>query len=149
MVELEAQRQQDATLQHARRHAGIANGTEQDGVVAAQLLEHRGGQRLAGAVVQTGAQVVLLGGDGHVALYGVEDLEGLGHHLGADAVAGDEGQVEGARHGAKASGAVAASGREVAPEGLAHDGAGRGTLGLDACLEVGVEVRVEPDLDDT
>ena len=104
VVELEAQGQQHAALQHAGRHGRVADRAEQDRVVGAQLLEHRGRQGLAGAVVEPGAQVVLLGGHGHVAAHGVKDLEGLGHHLGADAVAGDESDIEGARHGRKASG---------------------------------------------
>ena len=117
MVELEAQGQQDAALEHARRHGGIADGAEQDRVVGAQLLEHRGRQGLAGAVVEPGTQVVLLSGHGHIAADGVEDLEGLGHHLGADAVAGDESDVEGARHGRKASGGGARLRRRGSGEG--------------------------------
>ena len=115
VIELEAQGQQDATLEHAGRDARIADRAEQDRVVGAQLLEQHGRQGLAGAVVEPRAQVVLLGGDGHVAADGVKDLEGLGHHFGADAVAGDESDVEGARHGPKASGGGKSSGREVTP----------------------------------
>ena len=40
-VEREAQPEQEATLEHARRHLGRADGTEQDRVDAAQLVERR------------------------------------------------------------------------------------------------------------
>jgi hypothetical protein len=86
-------------------------------------------------------------GHAYVAADGVEDLEGLGHHLGADAVTGDKSDIEGARHGRKASRVPQASGGEVAAQGLAHDRARRGSLGLDAGLEIAVELGVEADLD--
>ena len=40
VVELEAQLEQQPTLEHAGRDAGVAHGAEQDGVVPAQLVEH-------------------------------------------------------------------------------------------------------------
>ena len=52
---------------------------------------------------ETPGGVIDAGEDPILAADGVEDLEGLGHHLGADSVAGDESDVEGARHGRKAS----------------------------------------------
>ena len=87
LVEGEPQLEQQAALEHARRHGRVADGAEQDRVVAGQLGEHRVGQHLAGAVVAGGAEVVL--GRLDAGQHGVEDLEALRHHLGADAVAGD------------------------------------------------------------
>ncbi len=52
-----------------------------------QLGEHGVGQHLAGAVVAGGAQVVRRGLD--PGQDGVENLQALRHHLGADAVAGN------------------------------------------------------------
>ena len=76
---------------------GIADGAQQDRVVAAQLLDDGVGQQLAGRVVAAGAEVVL--GRLHVEVGGRrdrgEDLDGLRDDLGADAVAGDEGKVQG------------------------------------------------------
>ena len=40
MVELEPQPQQQAAFEHAARHPRIANRTEQDRVMVAQLVEH-------------------------------------------------------------------------------------------------------------
>ena len=47
-VEREAHLQQQAALEHAGRHVGRADRAEQDRVEAAQLVEHRVGQDLAG-----------------------------------------------------------------------------------------------------
>ena len=97
----EAERQQDAALEHAARHARVADRAEQDGVVPLQLVEHRVGQRLAGGVPATGTQVVLGGGDLRAGLPDdrLEHLQALGDDLGADAVAADDGEVEGLRRG--------------------------------------------------
>ena len=91
VVELEAQPQQQAALEDARRDARVADGAEQDRVVAAELLEHGVRQHLTGGVVAPGPEVVVLGldlgarrGEGRL-----EHLEALGDHLGADAVPGD------------------------------------------------------------
>ena len=66
--------------------------------MAAQLLEHRVGQRLAGRVPAPRAEVVL-GACGtscpSPAVDRVEDLQALGDDLGADAVAADDGEVDG------------------------------------------------------
>ena len=95
VVQGEAQRQQHPALEHAARHARVADRTEQDRVVAAQLLEHRVGQRLPGGVPAAGAEVVLGRGELRAALAGdrLEDLEALGDHLGADAVTADDGDA--------------------------------------------------------
>ena len=95
MVELEAQPQQQPALEDARRQVGVvglaADRAEQDHVVLAHLGQHRVGQHLTGGEVALGAEVVAglldldVGRDGHL-----EDLEGLGGHLLADAVAGDD-----------------------------------------------------------
>ena len=92
-VELEAQLEQEAPLERARRDGGVADrrpdGTEQDGVVAPELLER--------LVRQDGAVPQVAGGP-EVELGGVEVHPGRGHHLerlGADlrpdAVAADDG----------------------------------------------------------
>ena len=88
VVELEADAQQQAALEDAGRHRRVTDGAEQDRVVVAQLPQHRVGQQLAGAVPAGGAEVVLGDRDaGHDAL---QDLEPLRHHLGTDAIAGDD-----------------------------------------------------------
>ena len=56
-----------------------------------QFGQHRVGQHLAGALPALGAEVVVDEVEGVVADDGGEDLESLGDHLGADAVAGDDG----------------------------------------------------------
>ena len=61
VVEGEPQLQQQAALEHAAGHRRVADRAEQDRVVAAQLVEHRVGQRLAGRVPAPGAEVVLGG----------------------------------------------------------------------------------------
>ena len=86
LVEREPQLEQQATLEHSRRDGRVADRAEQDRVVAGQLLDHRFGQHLTGAQVARGAEVV--GGGLAPGQYGVQDLEALRHHLGADAVTG-------------------------------------------------------------
>ena len=56
-VELEAHLQQQAALDDARRHLRRADGAEQDGVEAAQLVERRVGEDLAVAQVARAAEV--------------------------------------------------------------------------------------------
>ena len=105
LLQGEAQRQQHAALEDAARHGRVADRAEQDRVVAAQLLEDRVGQRLAGGVPAPGAEVVLgrvelgagAGGDR------LEDLEALGDDLRADPVAADDGEVDGVVAGALGS----------------------------------------------
>ena len=95
VVELEAQLEQQAALEDAAGHAGVADGAEQDRVVLAELVEHRVGQQLAGAVPARRTQVVRggldVGGDR------AQDLEALRHHLGTDAVSRDHCQAHEAR----------------------------------------------------
>ena len=45
VIELEAQPQQQAALEHAARHGRVAHRAKQDRLVAPDLLEHRVGQR--------------------------------------------------------------------------------------------------------
>ena len=59
----------------------------------AQLVEHRVRQQLPGALPAGGTQVV--GGGLDVGGDLAEDLEALGHHLGADAVSRDHCQAHG------------------------------------------------------
>ena len=97
VVHDEPEREQDAALEDARCDRGIADGAQQDRVVAAQLLDDGVGKQLPGLVVAAGAEVVL--GRLHVEISGRrdrgEDLDGLRDDLGADAVTGDEGQIQG------------------------------------------------------
>ena len=95
VVELEAQPQQQPALEDAGRQVRVvglaADGTQQDRVVPADLREHRVGQHLAGREVALGAEVVARRLELH-RRGDLEDLEGLGGHLRADAVAGDDGE---------------------------------------------------------
>ncbi len=91
---------------------GRADGAEQDGVEAPQLLEDGVGQHVAGPQVAGGAEVVVGGverdpGGGH-------DLQGLGEDLGADAVAADDGDPVGAHRGRRAGCGTRVSGCNVA-----------------------------------
>ena len=102
VVELEPQPEQESALQDARRHARVADGAEQDRIMAPDLLEHRVGERLAGRVPPLRAEVVLGAREGDVVVRSddVEHREGLGGHLGADAVARHDGErVRVAGHG--------------------------------------------------
>ncbi len=93
MVELEAQPQQQAALEEAGgqvRVTGLAaDGTEQDRVVPADLLQHGVGQHLAGGEVALGAEVVAGGLELHRG-HRLEDLQALGDDLRPDPVAGDD-----------------------------------------------------------
>ncbi len=92
-VELEAHLQQETALDDAGGHVGGADGAEQDRVEAPQLVERGVGQDLAVAQVTLAAEVEV----GRVELHagGAHHLQGLGGHLGADAVAADDGQAVG------------------------------------------------------
>jgi Arc/MetJ-type ribon-helix-helix transcriptional regulator len=112
VVELEAQPQQQAPLEDAAGYARVADGPEQDGVVLAQLVEHAVGQRLAGRVPASRAEVVrrLLDLDLGRVECRVEDLEALRDDLGPDAVARDDREPDAARHARHASRAVRQAG---------------------------------------
>lgn len=98
VVEGEAELEQEAALQDAGRHRGVADGAEQDGVVPLQGVEVGVGEGLTGGVVAPGAEVVLLGLQLHILREdGGEDLEPFGHDLLADAVTGDHCEIEDAR----------------------------------------------------
>ena len=66
MVELEPQPEQQATLQHTRRNARVADGAEQDRVVAANLLQHGVRQRLPRRMPTLRAEVELGASEGEV-----------------------------------------------------------------------------------
>ena len=57
LIELEPQLQQQAFLQNARLHVGMADGAQEDGVELAQLVDAAGGQRFAGLEVALAAPV--------------------------------------------------------------------------------------------
>ena len=104
LVESEAKPQQQSAFQHATRNARVANSAEQDRVVSTYLGQNRVRQRLAGGKPAAGPQVVLGGVDGEAAdLVAVarsgrgdrgKDLEPLGDHLGANAIAPDDRNVQ-------------------------------------------------------
>ena len=115
VVELEPQPQQQAALKHTAGHPGIADRAEQDRVVAAQLVEHRIGQRFAGRVPAPGAEVVLGALDLHVVgrRHRVEDLQALVDHLGAYAIPGDHGKTHATAHGTSVLAVSFATGRSL------------------------------------
>jgi len=95
VVEFEAQSQEQAALEHAAGDARVADRAEQDRVVPLDLLEHRVGERLPRAVPAPRAEVVAGLLDADPGGGGAEHLQRLGGHLGADAVAADDGQPDG------------------------------------------------------
>ena len=102
VVQFEADAQQQLAFEHSTRHARVADGTEQERVVAAQFLQHGIRQRLPRRVPAARTQVVL--GAGHLGIADrVEHLETFGHDLRADAVPADDGQVDGVRSGVPAA----------------------------------------------
>ncbi len=86
-VEFEAHLEQQAPLDDPRGDVGGTDGTQKQGVECAPLVEHVVGEHGAVAQVAGPAQVVVDGVDGNAG--GAHDLEGLGHHLGTDAVSSD------------------------------------------------------------
>ena len=96
VVEGEPQPEQQPALEHAAGHRRVADGAEQDRVVAAQLVEHAVRQRLAGGVPAARAEVVLGGLELDAGGAGdrVEDAHALGDDLRPDAVAGDQRQAQ-------------------------------------------------------
>ena len=91
MVEFESQPQQQATFQHAAGHRGVTDRAEQESLVTADLLQHRVRERFPGPVPALGAQVVAGLFDRETGC--LEHLERLGHHLRADPVAADNGEL--------------------------------------------------------
>ena len=90
-VEGEAQLEQQPALDDPGRYLRRADGAEQDGVEAAQLLERRVGEDLAVAEVALPAEVELDGVE--LGARGLEDAQRLGGHLGTDPVAADHGDA--------------------------------------------------------
>ena len=88
VVELEPQPQEQAALQDAAGHRGVADRAEQDRVVLPQLGEHGLGKQLARGVPAGRAEVVR-GGLGAGRDF-EQDLERLVDDLRADAVARDD-----------------------------------------------------------
>ena len=86
-VEIEPHLQQQAALDDTGRNIGRADGTEQDGVEAAQLVERRIRQDLAVTQVSGAAEVVV--GGVEIDPGSAHDLQRFGGHLWADAVAAD------------------------------------------------------------
>ncbi|CAB4747408.1 unannotated protein [freshwater metagenome] len=98
MIHDEAKREQDAALKDPGSYGRVTDGAEKDGVLRTELRDHLLGQQLTGGVVSLCAEVVFscLDGDVGERRDRKEDLHGLGDNLSADAVAGDEGKVQGA-----------------------------------------------------
>jgi len=86
-VEFEPHLQEQAALDHPRRHIGRTHGAEQDGVEGAQVVERRVRQDLTVAQVTRPAQVEVGGVDGHAR--SADHLHRFGRHLRADSVAAD------------------------------------------------------------
>ena len=63
VVELEAQAQEQSSLEDARRDGRVADGAQQDRVVPAELLQDRVREDLSGGVVAPRPEVVVLGLD--------------------------------------------------------------------------------------
>ncbi|OCB19658.1 hypothetical protein A5674_06545 [Mycobacterium malmoense] len=87
MIELKTQAQQQPPLQHPAGYRRVADRPQQDGVVLAQLAEHRFRQQLPAGVETPRAQVVVRLLD--TGQHRVKDFERLGRHLRPDAVATD------------------------------------------------------------
>ena len=64
-VEVEAKLEEQATLEDSGRHVGSADGTEEDRVELAQLVDRLVGEHLAGPQVAGAAEVVLLRVEGN------------------------------------------------------------------------------------
>ncbi len=90
-VQVEAQLEEQATLEDSGRHIGCADGTEEDRVELAQLVDRLVGEDLAGPQVAGAPEVVLLRVEDNAR--GTRDLDGLGHDIGTDAVAADHGDA--------------------------------------------------------
>jgi hypothetical protein len=106
VVEREAQLEQQPPLEDARGDLRVADRAEQDRLVPADRLEVRVRERLAGRVPAAGAEVEVGGAHRHVAARErrVEGQQALLDDLGADAVACDHCQLDGARHAATLAG---------------------------------------------
>ncbi len=99
MVEGEPQLEQQAALQDAGGHGGVADRAEQDRVVVLEALKFRVGQGFPGRVPAPRAEVVLPGLQLHVLRkHRREHFEALGHHFLADSVTGDHCEANAARH---------------------------------------------------
>jgi hypothetical protein len=100
VVELEAQTQQQPTLEDAAGDAGVAHCAEEDRVVLPDLGQRGVRQRLAGGMPAARPEVVLRRLDRGDAVHrGAQDLEALGNDLRTDAVTGKNGEVDRLRHG--------------------------------------------------
>ncbi len=98
MVEREPQPQQQPTLEHPGGDARVADGTEQDDVVATDRGQVGVGQGVPRAVPPRGAEVVAGGADVDVVTdRRLQHLQAGTDDLGADPVPGDDGQVDGRR----------------------------------------------------
>jgi hypothetical protein len=92
LAELAADRDQQAPQRNVVRHAGPADGTEQDRVVVADAVQPvRGHHRALRQVTRARpVELVVVERDAVAGADPVEDGTGRWQHLGADAVAGDE-----------------------------------------------------------
>lgn len=101
MVQAEAQLEQHLALDDAGGDAGVprcgTDGAEEDGVVPAELLKGLIRQGFAGLQPVLRAELILgtREGDAFAGNNLFQDLDGLGDHFGADAVAGDDCEING------------------------------------------------------
>src|ERR1700733_5409602 len=90
MVQLEAEPQQQAPLEHAAGHRRIPDRTEQNRVMCPQFGKRRIGQQFPGGVEAPRSQVVIR--LVHAGQYRGENLHRFGYDLRSDAVTGDDRQ---------------------------------------------------------
>ena len=102
VVQGEAQTQEQTALEHTGGNGGIADSSQQNGVMGLDGLEILVGEGLAGAVPALGPQVEGGGTDRDPGSLqrSLEDLEPFGDDLLTDAVTRDYCQLDGLRHGA-------------------------------------------------
>ena len=92
LFELEPEAEQDALFENAGFHLGVADGTEEDGLEAAQFIDRAVGKDFAGAKVSFAAEIEVVPVEFEAELGGRHfcDLEGLEGHFGTRAVAADD-----------------------------------------------------------
>ena len=100
LVEGEAELEEDAFLEYARLHVGVAYGAQVDGVERAHLVYRRVGQGLSRPLISLPPEVELLLVELESVLVAgrVEDLDALPHDLGPRPVPGNDSNLVALRH---------------------------------------------------